>query len=249
MYCIPLYDGIASIILMHYFIHYRGLLRKGDITFAKKLALLTRSGRPELDTYESSRGPYSFIRVKDLGRSGRIRFMQPSSQVIEGSSDEGESVKSAARYSELEQQLLQSFAQRGGGFGIPLLPGKEVLSMDLLEDFMGRNLILETVPHPNNLSIGGSTGKSSNGQDNAKMSVPATSMEDDQASQTLTIPSTWASDVGQGRDMDKVVVSSIIVALRKMKLDISVFLLFVRVTGALAILFSRTKKGSLVSAH
>ena len=234
---------------MHYFIDYRGLLRKGDITYAKKLALLTRSGRSELDTYESSRGPYSFIRVKDLGRSGRIRFMQPSSQVIEGSSDKGQSVKSAARYSELEQQLLQSFAQRGGGFGIPLLPGKEVLSMDLLEDFMGRNLILETVPHPHNINIGVSTGKSSNGQDDIKMSVPATSMGDDQASQPLTIPSTWTPDVGQGRDMDKVVVSSIIVALRNVKLNISVFLLLVRVTGALAILFSRTKKGSLVSAR
>jgi hypothetical protein len=175
--------------------------------------------------------------------------MQPSSQVIEGSSDKGQSVKSAARYSELEQQLLQSFAQRGGGFGIPLLPGKEVLSMDLLEDFMGRNLILETVPHPHNINIGVSTGKSSNGQDDIKMSVPATSMGDDQASQPLTIPSTWTPDVGQGRDMDKVVVSSIIVALRNVKLNISVFLLLVRVTGALAILFSRTKKGSLVSAR
>jgi hypothetical protein len=74
-------------------------------------------------------------------------------------------------------------------------------------------------------------------------------MGDDQASQPLTIPSTWTPDVGQGRDMDKVVVSSIIVALRNVKLNISVFLLLVRVTGALAILFSRTKKGSLVSAR
>lgn len=179
-------------------------MRNGDITYAKKLALLTRSGGPELD---SNRVPSTFLRLKDLGRSGRIRFMQSSSPVIDGVSEEGDEVKSAARYSELEQQLLQSFAQRGGGFGIPLLPGKEALSMDLLEDFMGRNLMLETVPHPNNLSIGTNTGKISNDQDGSMTSAPATSVGDDQASQSITIPSTWTSDVGQGRDMDKVVVS------------------------------------------
>ena len=143
-----------------------------------------------------------------MGRVGRVRFIRSSSQVASGAQEEQDSGQVADQYRELEQQLLQSFVQRGGGFGIPLLPGSDVLSLDLLEDFMGQNLLLESVPHPNNLSIGGaSASKISSGHENVTMpSGPALEGEDD-AVQTVTIPSTWTLDVGQGRDMDKVVVS------------------------------------------
>lgn len=144
--------------------------------------------------------------MQDLGRVGRVRFIQ-SSVVASGVLEEKDPGQIIDRYRELEQQLLQSFVQRGGGFGIPLLPGNEVLSLDLLEDFMGQNLLLESVPHPNNLSIGLGTSKVSGGHDNVTVPSGPASMADDEAGQTVTIPSTWTSEVGQGRDMDKVVVS------------------------------------------
>ena len=206
-------------------------MRNDDLASAAKLVSLFKGGRAEHEAITSSRATSVSLRLQDLGRAGRTRFIQ-SSQVASGALEEKDPGQFTDRYRELEQQLLQSFVQRGGGFGIPLLPGNEVLSLDLLEDFMGQNLLLESIPHPNNLSIGTSASKISSGHDNVTVSSGPASVGDDEAGQTVTIPSTWTPEVGQGRDMDKVVVSCSQFLKRRCNLMI---LPFVVLTGLLAL--------------
>ena len=127
------------------------------------------------------------LKLQSFGRSDRPKSL--TSAPISITDGEGDSSQ-LQRYRNLQQQLLQSFLRRGGGVGPQV--SLHVLALDLLEDFMGLDLVLETRHNPNG------------GDDNVQDAHDP--MQQTGSEPSFSVSSSWVPEIGEGREVDKLVV-------------------------------------------